>query len=130
MTEHKGPFTKEAGADVHAHRLVKLSSGKVVHCTAAETDDPIGTSLLHASTGEDTSIDPINRGGTMEMVASEAISEDAEVYQAADGKIQPAPSAPGSYRRVGIALEAATADEDVIEVLPIPSTDAGVLTVT
>ena len=90
----------------------------VVYNTATATDDPVGCSLLNVKSGENQSVDPINRGGTIEMTAAGAISVDAEVYAAADGKVQALPAGAGTYRRIGLAIEAATADGDIIEVLP------------
>lgn len=56
--------------------------------------------------------------GTAKMVAAGAITAGAPVYAAASGKID----ASGTVL-VGTALEAATADNDVIEVLRGPNTD-------
>jgi hypothetical protein len=56
--------------------------------------------------------------GTMKMVASEGITAGNAVYAAADGKI----AASGTVYE-GIALETCTADDDVIEVLPMPNVD-------
>lgn len=129
MSENRGPLTYAAGATVYAHRLVKLSSGTVIHNTVTKTDDPIGVALQNAASGDYIAVDPINRGGTFEMVASKAISKDAEVYAVADGKISGAPGTAGSYRRVGLALATATADGDIIEVMPNPNTDDVILAV-
>ncbi|MBN1105806.1 MAG: DUF2190 family protein [Deltaproteobacteria bacterium] len=118
MPENRGPLTLEAGAALVAHRLVKLSSGQAAYNTATATDDPIGLTLLNVKSGEDVSIDPINRGGTFEICAAGAISQGAEVYAAADGKVQALPTGAGTYRRIGLAMEAAGVDGDIIEVLP------------
>ena len=56
--------------------------------------------------------------GTAKMVAAGAITAGASVFAAANGKV----SASGTVF-VGNALEAATADNDVIEVLRGPNTD-------
>jgi hypothetical protein len=55
----------------------------------------------------------------MEMTAGGVISYGADVYAAAAGKVTALPTAGGRYRKVGVALEAATADGDIIQVLPI-----------
>jgi len=98
--------------------LVKLSSGAVVLNTAASTDDPIGVAMDKKSAGDVVAVSFLKSGGSLEMVAAGAISAGAVVYASADGKVQALPAAAATYRQVGIALEAATADGDVIEVLP------------
>lgn len=113
----KRTFT--AGAAFLVFALVKLSSGKVIENTATATDDPIGVAVLPAAAdGDLVTVRLINGPGTFEMIAAGAITADADVYAAADGKIQALPAGAGTYRRIGKALEAATADGDIIEVLP------------
>ena len=51
------------------------------------------------------------------MVAIEALAAGALVYSETDGKVQD--TAQATSYLVGIALEAATADGDVIEVMPV-----------
>lgn len=118
MPWNEGVKTFEAGADVEARRLVKLSSGKVVHNTVTATDDPVGVTEYAAKSGEKVAVKLINSPGTFEITAVEAIAADVEAYAAADGKIQDAPAGAGTYRRIGLALEAATGDGHRIEVLP------------
>lgn len=68
-------------------------------------------------------------GKTVRMVAAQAITAYADVYRAASGKITDAQFA--SEDRIGIALEAATGDGSVIEVLPTgaaPTTSVGTTT--
>lgn len=107
-----------AGSDAEAQRLVKLSSGKVVYNSATATDDPVGVTERAADNGEDVTVRLINCPGTFEIEAAGAIAQDAEVYAAADGKVQALPAAAGTYRRIGLAIKAATADGDIIEILP------------
>lgn len=118
MAENAGLKAFTCGADVEAHRLVKLSSGNVIHNTATATDDPIGVTQRAEDSGDDVTVRLINDGGTFEITAAGAISQGAEVYAAAAGKVQALPTAAGTYRRIGLALEAATADGDIIEILP------------
>ena len=59
--------------------------------------------------------------GTQKMVANGAIAAGSKVFTAAAGKV--GPTAPGSFVR-GIAMTAAAADGDVIEVLPLHGTIA------
>jgi len=110
-------FTTSAA--VLARRLVKMAStGLVAHCTAAAADIAIGVSEYAVASGAVCSVKLLNCGGTFEMTAAGAITAGAEVYQAADGKVS-ATVVPGG--KIGIAIEAATADGDIIEVLPVLS---------
>lgn len=52
------------------------------------------------------------------VVASEIIAYNADLYTADDGKVQNEPEAAGTYYKVGRAMQAAAADEDVIEMEP------------
>jgi hypothetical protein len=62
--------------------------------------------------------------GTRKMVAAAAISAGANVYGAASGKV----SSVANPNIEGIALEAATADNDVIEVLTVNAPTANTVT--
>lgn len=119
MSFNKGPLTLLAGADLAQKILVKLVAGEVVVNTAS--DIPIGVSDYAVDDTENASISTLNVEGTLEMVAADAISLDADVFAAADGKISVLPTTGGTYTKVGVAMEAATADEDIIEVLPNPA---------
>ena len=98
--------------------LVKLSSGTVVLNTATATDDPIGVSMDTKSAADVVAVQFLKSGGSYEMIAAGAITSGAVVYAAASGKVQALPVTSGTYRQIGIALEAATADGGIIEVLP------------
>ena len=118
MTEN-GKKTFEAGAAVANKRLVKLSGGQVIHNTVTETDDPVGISEYSVeATGDLLAVRLLNDAGSFEATAAGVVDQGADVFAAADGKIQALPAAAGTYRKVGIALEAATADGDIIEILP------------
>ena len=113
--EGKKAFTTSAA--VSAKRLVKMAStGLVAHCTAADADTAIGVTDYAAASGADVGVKLLNFPGTFEMTAVAAITSGAAVYQAADGKVSMTPVAGG---KIGIAIEAATADNDIIEVLPL-----------
>jgi hypothetical protein len=109
--------TFTAGADVGNKRLVKLSSGDVVPNTATSTDEPVGVADYAVASGDHVAVGLFG-GKTMEIAAAGAISADAAVYAADDGKVQALPATAGTYARVGTAIEAATADGDIIEILP------------
>jgi len=100
------------------YRLVKLSTGKLVLNTATATDRPIGATRDLSEAGDPACIKYLTSPGTIEMEAAGVISSGADVFSAADGKIQALPATTGTYRRIGTALEAASAAGAVIEVLP------------
>ncbi|MEN6424021.1 MAG: capsid cement protein [Phycisphaerales bacterium] len=104
----KRTFT--AGADLAAHRRVKLSGTSVVY--AGDEEDAIGVTEFAALLGEDITVRLINTGGTFEVTAAGAIAAGGAVYPAADGKVE----ATGTNAK-GTALDAATADGDIIECL-------------
>ena len=62
-------------------------------------------------------VEPLNKSGTLEMLADGAIAEGADVFPAAGGKC----SSTAAGGAMGKAMEAATADGDIIEVLVYPS---------
>ena len=76
------------------------------------------------------SIDLLGTVGTVEVAAAGVISSGSEVYQAADGKVQALPATPGTYRRVGVALEAASGDGSIIEIYPRCGCDLEEITTT
>jgi len=100
------------GAVAKYLRVKLLSTGKFD--VAGIADSEIGT-LEEASfaAGDMRSVRLRSAEGTRKMVASGAITLGAAVYADASGKI----SATASGFHVGIALEAAAANNDVIEVL-------------
>lgn len=112
---HSGNMTFTAGAAIAANLRVKLSSGKLA--VAGVADKELGTLL--GATFADLDLGTVslrNEPGTKKMVAAGAIALGADVYTAASGKVNDT-AASTSYL-LGTALEAATADGDVIEVLP------------
>ncbi len=113
----EGPVrTYLAGSALEANRLVKLGTGAVYN-TATATDDPIGVTEFKVASAEAVGIRHLNGGHTVEIECGGVITAEADVYAAADGKITALPAGNGTYRRVGIALEAGV-DGAVIEVLP------------
>lgn len=100
-----------AGAAIGQYLRVVLSAGKLA--AASATQQMLGT--LEDASFADLDVRNVRlrtASGTRKMVASEAISAGSPVYAAGSGKI----AADGSVME-GIALEAATADNDIIEVM-------------
>ena len=113
-----GKVSFEAGASLDAYRLVKLSSGKVVHNTGTDSDEPIGVTYYDQENGGMIMARLLSDPGVFVIEAAGAVANGAQVYAADDGKIQALPSAPGDYRRIGTALEASSGAGDLIQVLP------------
>ncbi len=93
-------------------RVAMLSTGKVALAAAGQMG--IGTTENPATAADQFIAVRLNTAeGSRKVVANGAISEGALVYCAASGKV-------GSSGTVayGVALEAATADNDIIEVMP------------
>jgi len=117
MSEIKSPITLTTGAAVANKRLVQLSSGEVIHNIA--TTDPIGVADYAAADGDEVAIRLLSEAGTLEMTASGIIALDADVYATAAGKVSALSTDGGTYQKIGICMEAATADGDIIEILPV-----------
>lgn len=112
-----GPKTYTAGEALEEKRLVKLSAaGTVSYADAA--DDAIGVNDYGVLIGEPCAVNGLCGCETREITAADEITVNADVYQAADGKIQALPVAAGTYHRIGKALEAAAGADSIIEVLP------------
>lgn len=114
-----------AGAAIAKYLRVKLSSGTLAAAGAADVE--LGTMENASLAANDVvSVRLRTAEGTQKMVASEAMSAGASVYGAASGKV--GDTANGNY--IGTALEASTADGDVIEVLRgAPRGDGATVTV-
>jgi hypothetical protein len=107
-----------AGEAIPVNRRVAVNSaGKVLLAGATSVATGVAITPSFAD-GDDVAVSLRTASGTQKMVASEAITRGAAVFGAASGKV----ASSGSVF-VGTALEAATADDDVIEVLPGPNTD-------
>ena len=113
---NEGPKTFTAGADLEANRRVKLSASSGTQVEYAGLDEQgIGTTLETVTSESHVGVWLDNLGGTRKVVASEVISANTAVYAGADGKLDAAGG--GAPVQIGTALEAATADGDIIEVL-------------
>ena len=102
----------EADAAIGQYERVKLDSdGKITQAGLA--DRGIGTATRAAfAAGDVIDVALYSKAGSMKMLAIEALAAGALVYSETDGKVQD--TAQATSYLVGIALEAATADGDVI----------------
>ncbi len=95
---------------------VKLDSAGTVSL-AGVTDKDIGIVEQQAfSAGDMVSVRLRSASGTHKAIANAAITRGANVFTAASGKV--GPTIATSFFR-GTAMEAAAADGDIIEVLPM-----------
>ena len=98
------------GEDVKAYRLVTLAGA-----TPSSSGDPVvGATVREGDSGD---LLPVTVLGTATVEAGAAVTRGAEVQANADGK---AIAQAGSGSVAGIALEAASADGDKIEVFIQP----------
>jgi len=102
-----------SGEALAARRRVKWSSSTVVYADAGEAC--IGVTEHACASGEIVSVRLRNHPGTFKIAASEALSAGASLYGANDGKVADTASGTAYYT----ALEAATANGDIIECMPI-----------
>ncbi len=111
----EGPRTFTAGEDLEAYRRVKIKSGtttsppEVVYADAGEAC--IGTTLAPAKSGDPIAVKGLNDSGTRLVEAADSFAVGANLYGANDGKVSDSASGNAQF----VALEAATAENDVIE---------------
>jgi hypothetical protein len=105
-------MTFTAGAALEAFRRVKLSASfTVIYAGAGE--EFIGITLEKVASGDQVAVELRTSVQSYKMVAAGPVALNAVIYGAADGKIDDAVNGTAQ----GIALEAATADGDIIECL-------------
>lgn len=112
-------LTRVASADLSSSQFfaVKAAASNGVAIVTGATDVILGWLQNKPTSGKAASIACAwGASGTVKAKAGGAIAEGAYVKLAASGKI--VTGGAGSDRNWGIALEAATADGDVIEILP------------
>lgn len=84
--------------------------------TASEVGDAVAQNT--GAVGDDVAGQQITPSRTIKMVANEAITLGEDVFAAAAGKIQDTPVAVGTHFKIGKALQAASGDGSIIEILP------------
>lgn len=119
-TKGNTTFTSFVALTVPALRL-KIKSGSTTSPIEVELagagEAYIGTNTKPIEAGKIVAVKLRNAEGTHEMVANGAISASANFYGAASGKI----SATVAGAALGTMIEAATSDNERIEVLPYES---------
>ncbi len=135
MAEIHGPtMTFQAYEALALHRRVKLSAASGVLVQYADAGEQgIGSVLAPVTATEFAAgnlavpIQLVNAPGTVKVVAKTAFAVGATLYAAADGMVDDA--AVGSA--IGLALEAALAVNDIVEMAPfnVLSTTAGTVSV-
>lgn len=106
------PFTVGATAVVGG-RLVEVSTANAIIPAGADSAKVAGVAAQDAETGERVTVFP-RSGGVHRLTASAAIAVGARVISAAAGKVA---TIGAGTNPIGIALTAAAADNDVIDVL-------------
>ena len=105
--------TFTASADVVGGRLVAVSGNRTVGPAGADSAAVVGVAGFDAKAGERVTVFT-RAGGVHRLTASAAIAAGVKVSSAAAGKIQ---TVGATTTPSGLALEAAAADNDVIDVL-------------
>lgn len=102
-----------AGTIKQYARVVLGSGGTITEAGLAQKE--IGTAMEPAVSGDTISVRLRTAAGTHKMIAKEAMAIGATVYTEAGGKVQD--TAEATAFQLGTALEASTAEDDIIEVL-------------
>lgn len=100
-----------AGEALARRRLVKLSGASAVYADAG--DEFFGVTEYAIAIAAKGSIRNKLAGGTFEVTAAAAITAGKMIYPADDGKVSMTPAG----KACGLAIEAATADGDLIEAI-------------
>jgi predicted RecA/RadA family phage recombinase len=115
-----GPeMTFEAGATLAQYTLVKMGSGGTITNStgvASEDNDVFGVVQEAASSGDSVLVTNLNNIASFKVKCAGAISKGAKVYTAASGL---ATATATSLTMIGLARDAATAANDIIEVLRV-----------
>jgi hypothetical protein len=109
-------ITLRAGTAIVPNRLCSINPTGRVADLCAVNGIPIGQSMDTVEAGELQGI-RLPQAGTLLLCAAGAIAVGAQVSTAASGKVNDV--AASTSRPFGVALTAAAADGDLIEVLPL-----------
>lgn len=102
-------------AAVSAYRRVTINSSNYV-AAAGATDFAIGYAMEDAASGDTVRVRLANAGGTFLVAANVAITAGSELYPAASGRVTGIST---GLRQIGLAAQAATAQDDIIEMIPV-----------
>ena len=121
MREDTGTRGFRAAEALAIHRLVKLNGSTAESIVYADAGDAaIGSTVKAVANAGLVGVWLLaSKPGTLTCIAAGAITVNALVYTANDGKV----SSSATGEPVGRALKATTADGDLLEVLPIATTD-------
>lgn len=116
MSQYVDSNTKAftAAGTIKQYARVTLGSGGTI-TEAGLAVKEIGTAMEPAVSGDTIAVKLRSGSGTHKMIAIEALAIGATLYTETDGKVQD--TAASTSFQLGTALEAATADGDIIEVL-------------
>ena len=108
-----------AGEALDAYMLVDIESdGSVTKASETSVGTQIGYTIAPVASGEAATISLVVGGCTSYAIADGAVTIGQVIYSAAGGQV----SATGvGAQRIGLAVSAATADGDVIEVIAYPN---------
>lgn len=113
--ENSGVKTLPAAGTIGLYeRVVVNSSGQWAQ--AGVTTKAHAIALKSVTVGQPLPAQILNCAGTVKMKAAVAITAAAKVYGGASGKV----NVTSTNCLEGYAIDAATADGDIIEVIPIP----------
>lgn len=109
-------ITRPAAGALSAFRLVTQdANGRAAYCAVSTVRDHLGTVQNNPTAiDQETAIRLAGGSRTCKVVASVAITINAEIYYAANGKVG---LTSASNTKIGRALEAAAGDGSVIEAL-------------
>lgn len=93
-------------------RVVFESDGRCVVASLTQIGDGIAQTPAFAA-GDPISVKLWNSAGTFKMIASEALAAGANLYTESNGEVQD--TAASTSFKFAKSLEAATADQDIIE---------------
>lgn len=110
---NEGIKTFPAGEDLAKRRRVKMnSSSEVVYADAGE--NYVGVTEYAADDGDLVAVRMKNYPGTFKVSAAGAFSIGDDLWGALDGQVDDTPSGFAQF----IAIEAATAADDIVEAVP------------
>lgn len=131
MADNTGLRTYTANGALGANVRVKLTNASTTAPPQVEVaglgEQHIGITETAAASGAAVAVRLRTYPGTQEMTAADSFAVGAVLYGAASGKV----SDSSSGSAIGTAMEAATADGDVVEVVPLGvlSTTAGTVSI-